>query len=61
MVLAGKSTASIILFAALPVGASNVILSSQFISFLCNSLYISTIDLIIVVFPVPGPPVIIKK
>ena len=51
-VLASSPVVSDILFAALPVGAHKTILY-----FFC--LYISIILLIIVVFPVPGPPVII--
>ena len=43
---------SVILFAALPVGAAKI-------TFFPLSSYISIIFFIIVVFPVPGPPVII--
>ncbi|COG01790.1 Uncharacterised protein [Streptococcus pneumoniae] len=61
---AGSPVDSLIRFAALPVGAVNSIgngLSSLY-SFgfndnPCSDAYISTIPLITVVFPVPGPPV----
>lgn len=60
IVIALKLVASVILLAALPVGASKIasLKSPSFVSlFIC--LYNSTIPFIIVVFPVPGPPVII--
>ena len=43
---------SLILFAALPVGASSIVLNPSFSA-------ISIMHFITVVFPVPGPPVII--
>ena len=55
IVLAFLPMLSIILLALLPVGASKVI-SPSLHSFMV--LYMSTTALIIVVFPVPGPPVI---
>ena len=51
-VFASSPVVSVILFAALPVGAHNT-------GFIPCFLYNSIIALIIVVFPVPGPPVII--
>ena len=56
IVYPGAPTASVILLALLPVGASNAISLDSTPSFFFN---ISTIALIIVVLPVPGPPVII--
>ena len=53
MVLASQPVASLILLAALPVGAASKILSF-------NCWKILNIALMRVVFPVPGPPVIIK-
>ena len=62
IVVAGKRVASLNLLLALPVGASKDISFINSSSFnLFNNLYNCTIDLIIVVFPVPGPPVIISK
>ena len=51
-VLAGFLVVSVILFTALPVGAAKIY-------FLSSSSSRSIIHFIIVVFPVPGPPVII--
>ena len=49
------------LLAALPVGAREAIFSSTSLSdILLILLYASIIAFTIVVFPVPGPPVIIK-
>ena len=53
MVLASNPQTSLILFAALPVGAANITL-------LCSIFIALIIVFIIVVFPVPGPPVITK-
>ena len=53
MVLASSPVASVIRFAALPVGAHNTTFS------LCDEKRFK-INLIIVVFPVPGPPVIMQ-
>ena len=51
-VLASSPVVSVILLAALPVGAHK---TAFFLCFLYNSIIV----FIIVVFPVPGPPVII--
>ena len=51
IVFASSPVVSVILFAALPVGAQST-------TFLLCALYKSNIHFIIVVFPVPGPPVI---
>ena len=50
MVLASRPVASLILRAALPVGAASITLWPR-------RSWIAMIDLIMVVFPVPGPPV----
>ena len=54
MVLASTPVASVILLAALPVGAARAI-------FKPNSSAILSIAFSVVVLPVPGPPVIINN
>ena len=58
MVEAPKPVASLSLLAARPVGAKRAIKSLAFLPF--KFIYKSTIAFIMVVFPVPGPPLIIK-